>query len=83
MTLRLKNVEDAQGPVTIYLAPNRYLMSQKAYFAIGDDVTVNGYEAGEGVVTALEVRKGGKTFALRDNAGRPAWRAGRGGRFAH
>lgn len=68
--------------VEVHLGPTAFLRDQQAEIAKGDAVDILGSRVvvdGESVVLAREIKKGGRTWMLRDASGRPAW-AGRGGR---
>jgi hypothetical protein len=74
-------VTTASGSVEVHLGPSAFAIEQKIEVAKGDVVDVVGSRVKIGedeAVLARELRKGSATWILRDSAGRPSWRAGRG-----
>ncbi len=66
----------------VHLGPTAFLRDQQAEIAKGDAVEIVGSRVvidDETVVLAREVKKGGRTWTLRDASGRPLW-AGQGRR---
>lgn len=69
------------GVTEVAMGPSAFLSKQELSFSKGDEIEVTGSKISSGkepFVIAREVKKGGKTFTLRDKTGKPAW-SGRGG----
>ena len=64
----------------VHLGPTDFLAAQQMSFAKGDQIEVTGSKVkfGDGeAIIAREVKKGDKTFTLRDAQGVPKWSRGR------
>lgn len=75
--VRLKT---ASGTFEVHLGPTSYLEEKKLKLEKGEEIEVLGSRirmADDYVVLAREVRRGGETWTLRDENGRPLWRMGR------
>lgn len=70
----LKLKTDA-GVVVVHVGPTRFLISQKASFFKGDQITVTGSKVKNAVI-AREIKKGDATLTLRDAQGEPKWSRG-------
>lgn len=63
-------------PVDVHVGPTAYLAEKGITFAKGDRLEVLGSRLtveNETVVIARQIKKGDKTWTLRDASGRPAW----------
>jgi len=68
--------DDPCSMAPIHLGPAWYIENQDTEINVGDKVTVTGSKVemgGEDVIIAKEVKKGGETLMLRDDAGNPYW----------
>lgn len=68
--------------VSVHLGPSWYIENQDVVIAPKDKIKVSGVRTqwnGAPAVIAFEVEKDGKTLALRNEQGRPAWAGWRGG----
>jgi hypothetical protein len=65
------------GPITVYLAPTKFLVEKNLTVAAGDLIQVSGSKTvfydDETVVLARTVRKGDTYVVLRDDRGTPKW----------
>lgn len=67
----------------VRLGPSAFLSEQKIAIAKGDTLEVVGSRVtidGKPALIAKSVKKGDQVWTLRDSAGLPLWRGGRGGR---
>ncbi len=70
------------GEIWVHLGPGWYLDQKGLKIAAGDHIEVRGSRVtleGQPAIIAAEVKKGGQSLKLRDDAGVPAW-GGRGRR---
>ena len=66
-----------KGTVSVHLGPSWYIEKEGIKVQPKDRVTVSGSRItldGKSVIIADEIRKGGKTWKLRDDKGIPLWR---------
>jgi hypothetical protein len=66
-------------PIVVELAPQWYLEENGLRFVPNDRLVVEGTRTQEGVLEARRVRKGPTSLELRNEAGKPVWRAPRSG----
>jgi hypothetical protein len=74
-------LKTATETLEVHLGPTAFLEAQNFSTAKGDRLEVVGSRVtvdGERVFIAKSVRKDGRTWTLRDPAGVPVWRGGRG-----
>jgi hypothetical protein len=70
------SVRTSAGPVEVHVGPTGYLAEQKIVLAKGDELEILGSRVtidNESVLIARQIKKGDKTWVLRDATGRPAW----------
>jgi hypothetical protein len=69
-------LKDEKGEIAVHLGPSWYLDKEGLKVVPGDHIEVRGsrvtYE-GKPAIIAAEVKKGEKSFRLRDDSGVPAW----------
>jgi hypothetical protein len=76
-------VRTATESVEVHLGPTAFLNEQKVMVSKGDTLEIVGSRVtvdGEPVFIAKSVKKGDTLWSLRDSAGLPLWRGGRGAR---
>ncbi len=62
--------------VAVFLGPSTFLEEAGLQVSAGERLTVTGSRVevkGEAAILAAELTKGGKSFKLRDDSGRPLW----------
>ncbi len=70
-------VKAGDQSTNVYLGSMRYLMALGFNPRVGDEVTVKGFKANNGLMAITVVLPAtNKTFRLRDADGRPLWRGG-------
>jgi hypothetical protein len=72
-------VKTGTETLAVHLGPTAYLTEQKIVVAAGDTVEVLGARltfAGQPVLLARRIAKGGDRWTLRDESGRPLWGGG-------
>ncbi len=72
-------LKTGQGEIPVHLGPGWYMENQKMKIGVKDPVEVKGSRIvfdGKPALIAAEVRKGGETLQLRNEAGVPAWSRG-------
>jgi len=65
-----------QGKVKVFIGPNWYVAEQGMEFAILDRLEVTGakiVDQGRAVIFAAQVKKGDRTWQIRDETGKPLW----------
>ncbi len=69
-------LDTAQGKVKVFLGPNWFVAEQGMNFAILDRLEVTGaklIDQGRVVIFAAQVKKGDRTWQIRDEQGLPLW----------
>ena len=75
-------LKTASEEVSVRLGPAWYLEQQGMKLAPNDQIEVRGSRVtfdGKPLIVAAQITKGAQVVRLRDDAGVPAWRAGRRG----
>jgi hypothetical protein len=78
-------VNTDKEPITVVVGPTRYLAEMAIAFTHGDSVEVLGSRVTintEPVLIARQIKRGGDTWTVRDQSGRPLW-SGRGQGWRH
>ncbi len=69
-------LKTATESLEVHLGPTAFLKDRKVELARGDAVDILGSRVtldGESVLLAREIKKGERTWTLRDSTGRPLW----------
>ena len=73
-------LKTASETLAVHLGPSAFMTDQKVDIVKGDALEILGSRVTidkESVVLAREIKKGEKTWTLRDASGRPLWSGGR------
>lgn len=77
-------VDTGKEKIAVHLGPEWYMGKHDIDIAAGDQLNITGSRVTEGentYIIAGEIRKGEAVYTLRDEAGKPAWKGWRQGKF--
>ncbi len=64
-----------KGMVNLHLAPKWYLHARKIEIKVGQDIEAKLLVQSDATALVVQLKTGGKSYALRDPKGRPLWKA--------